>query len=516
MSDLISVSLLSPSRAHAPLCTVNEQLDALSSFLLSPEMSGPPALTPGRTADDSSSSSGSEYGRQEGSFDRKEVDTINQLLLSLGQSIDNDPHPLQHQSSLDSEPYVFSHHPDHPHSFTSLAPIQHDTSAASSMYPVLPSLAKNLPGQQYAYSSSYPTLPSSAGHDASLNRNGNLRLSKPPTAPSISGDYRHTQYQHVARLQRAAPSETAERQAAMEVDEEMAEAASALLMGKSYSAPAAVPSQRPKLPSLVTAINGGYEGPRLAPIAGSPVSNPPTLPHIRDVVSLTPPRRGSFSTEMPDSPLSPTGSSCARFASPPPVASTSRSMYPSLSSTPTSSSTSSSRPVSAGGVERLTHRVHKMRLPSASSETSNEHVAAATESGSVIDTTEDLSASSDEDDEDHPNARFKKSRIMESPISSVREEEDEAEVDQLESPRVEQVDDEDVKPVLPREEPSCEERAAAEEQRRIVEKRKATIAYLVGYVNAKYREALARRSVKDLRKAILKPANHTDSRKVEA
>ncbi|GAA5880662.1 hypothetical protein JCM16303_004301 [Sporobolomyces ruberrimus] len=483
--------------------TVNDQLDALSTFLLSPEMTGPPALTPGRTTDDSSSSNGSDYGRQEGSFDREEVDTINQLLLSLGQSIDSDPHALQHSSSLDSDPYLFSHHPDQAHSFNSLAPIQHTSS--SSMYPVLPSMTKNAPGQHFSYPSAYPSLP---GQD-STNRHANLRLSKPPTAPSIAGDYRQTQYQHVARLQRAAPSESRrdEQDAMMEVDAEMAEAASALLMGKSYSAPSAPTSsptsQRPKLPSLATAILGNYDGPRLAPIAGSPVSNPPTLPHIRDVISLSP-RRASM-TEAPDSPTSPsTSSNATSFASPVPPSATSRSMYPSLSSTPTSASSSSSRPVSAGGVERLTHRVHKMRLPSTSSEPSTDFHS--TESGSTIDTMEELSASSDEDDEDHPNARFKKSRIMATPESM-------SELGEVEE--ADEGDEEDIKPVIPREDRTKEEQRIVDEQRRIAEKRRATIAYLVGYVNARYRETLAKRGVSDLRKAILK-SNTSSSHKVEA
>lgn len=136
-----------------------------------------------------------------------------------------------------------------------------------------------------------------------------------------------------------------------------------------------------------------------------------------------------------------------------------------------------------------------MRLPSTSSDasTSTDH----TETGSILDT-EDLSASSDEDDEDHPNARFKKSRIMATPESMMGnlKEEDE---------------DEDVKPVIVEDEESEEERRVKEEQRKVAEKRKATIAYLVGYVNAKYREALAKRGVADLKKAI-KPSG---LRKVE-
>ena len=448
-------------------------------------MTGPPALTPGRTADDSSSSNGSDYGRQEG-FDREEVDTINQLLLSLGQSLDSDPAAMQ-STSLETDPYLFSHHPDHGHQISSLPPIQHNPGA--SLYPVLPALSGKSAASQYPYNSTPFTYPSLPGQDQS-----NLRLSKPSAAPTISNDHRQTQYQHVARLQRAAPVE--EEHEAMEVDAEMAQAASALLMGKTYSPPVAStssPSKRPTLPSLATAILGSHEGPRLAPIAGSSSSNAPTtLPHIRDIISLSP-RRSSLS-DVPDSPTSPTLSSVSNFASPPPP---SRPLYPTLSSTPSSASSStSSRPVSAGGVERLTHRVHKMRLPSTSSDasTSTDH----TETGSVLDT-EDLSASSDEDDEDHPNARFKKSRMMSTPESMMGnlKEEDE---------------DEDVKPVILEDEESEEERRAMEEQRKVAEKRKATITYLVGYVNAKYREALAKRGVADLKKAI-KPSG---LRKVEA
>ncbi|GAA5927738.1 alkaline-responsive transcriptional regulator RIM101 [Sporobolomyces koalae] len=452
--------------------TVNDQLDALSTFLLSPEMAGPPALTPGR--DDSSSSSGSEYGRHEGSFDREEVDTINQLLLSLGQSIDSDPAALQ-STQTDTDPYMFSHHPDQAHMEPSLASMQHNPSSAS-LYPVLPGLAKGASSLPYPYGSTPHTYPTAPNHDHS-----NLRLAKPPSAPTISNDYRQTHYQHVARLQRAAPTEPE----AMEVDAEMAEAAAALLMGKSSVAPkaATAAAPRPKLPSLAMAIQSSHDGPQLAPITTALSSSaPPTLPHIRDLVSLSP-RRASFNDTL-DSPSSPTTSNGADFASPPPPF---RSMYPSLASTPsTTSSSTPSRPLSAGGVERLTHRVHKMRLPSTSSETSTDH----TETGSLLDT-EDLSASSDEDDEDHPNARFKKSRIMASPesmtITEVKEEPEDEE--------------EDVKPDLDLEE-SAAERRDVEERRKIAEKRKATIAYLVGYVNAKYRAALAKRSVVDLRKAI--------------
>ncbi|GAA6061163.1 hypothetical protein JCM10212_005749 [Sporobolomyces blumeae] len=489
--------------------SVNHQLDALSTFLLSPEMNQPPVLTPGRTADDSSSSNGSEHGRADGSFDREEVDTINQLLLSLGQSFDTDAAALQ-STSLDHDPYshstLFSHQPDHA-SLTSLPPMHHNLGA--SLYPTLPSLhGKGFPSQP-SYGSTPYTYPSVLGQD-STNQPG-LRLSKAAAAPTISNDYRHTHYQHVARLQRAAPSNAASQEA-MEVDDEMAEAANALLMGKSAPGAASTPtsSQRPTLPSLATAILGSREGPRLAPIGASASTiaptSPPTLPHIRDILPLSP-RRSS--TEAPDSPTSPVSSGISSLASPPPVAAPSHPMYPSLSSTPSSSS---SRPVSAGGVERLTHRVHKMRLPSCSSEASTS--TDTTETGGAVLDTDDLGISSDEDDEDHPNARFKKSRIMDTPepiMTKVKEEDEDDEVDQLDDDD----EDEDVKPVLDPRPRDADEARQHDEERRIVEKRKATIAYLVGYVNAKYREALARRSVSNLKRA-MKPTNAASSSSTSA
>ncbi|GAA5914490.1 hypothetical protein JCM5296_004956 [Sporobolomyces johnsonii] len=473
--------------------TVNAQLDALSSFLLTPEMSNAPALTPARTADDSSSSNGSDYGRPEGSFDREEVDTINQLLLSLGQTLDDPttlPPPTVHDPLSQSS--VFSHHPEqHP---IALLPASYAQSNGS-LYPTLPSLDRTLSAKSAPHHASLSTNPYAFGTPTGQEPHplASVRLSKPAAAPTIANDYRQPQYHHVARLQRAAP--IAEEQAAMEVDDEVTEAATALLMGKGYSAssvrstsqdPTDSPS-RPKLPPLAAAIRSASEGPRLAPIhtsvpsssSSAPTAAPPTLPHIRDILS---PYR---STDIPESPLSPTSSSASTFPSLPLACSsaTSRPLYPSLSSLSSSSSSSTSRPVSAGGVERLTHRVHKMRLPSTSSEVST---ADALETASSILATEDLSASSDEDDEDHPNARFKKSRV-ESPLPmAVKEEPDEDDLDELKDDSDEDKERDDER----------------DEQARLAARRKATIAYLVLYVNAKYREHLAKKGVAKLRKAI--------------
>ncbi|CEQ43021.1 SPOSA6832_04897, partial [Sporobolomyces salmonicolor] len=467
--------------------TVNAQLDALSSFLMTPDMSNAPALTPGRTVDDSSSSNGSDCGRPEGSFDREEVDTINQLLLSLGQTLDDPtalPPPAVHEPY--SQSAVFSHQPEqHP-----IAPLPTSyTQSNGALYPTLPSLDRTLSTKSASHHATYSTNtyaygPTPTGQE--LNPLASVRLSKPAAAPTIANDYRQPQYHHVARLQRAAP--VAEEEEAMEIDDEVTEAAAALLMGKGYSASSVRskskdPTDSPlqlQLPSLAVVIRSALEGPRLAPIQTSvppssssiSIASPPTLPHIRDILS---PYR---SNDIPESPLSPTSSSASVFASPPLSSSsaTSRPLYPSLSSI-SSTSSSASRPVSAGGVERLTHRVHKMRLPSTSSEIST---ADALETASSTLDTEDLSASSDEDDEDHPNARFKKSRVESPQPMAAKEEPEEDDLEELK-------DDPD------------EER---DEKARLAARRKATIAYLVMYVNAKYREHLAKKGVAKLRKAI--------------
>ncbi|GAA6031125.1 hypothetical protein JCM8097_004016 [Rhodosporidiobolus ruineniae] len=492
----------------------NEQLDVLSSFLYTPQMTmaalNPlvPSM-PGPGSDDASSSpSGSDYGAGSVSYDREQVDEINQLLLSLGQTIDEPPaasasstakatpQPLDRPiAPLPSSAYCTVGAPSYPHL---TAP------QSTSLYPSLPA---SLGSSAALYG--YPSLPS-APAAASTNPSDLLRLSKTPQAPTIANDYRATQYHHVARLQRAAPSPAlAERDAidhevemqleAEDVDDDVKDAAAALLMGRGYS-PAAVRAAasstgKPKLPSLSTVLG---DVPQLA----APTGGASRLPSIRNLLAAVdehPQSQHRAQSEGLDSPSSPKAGSSASsfFASPPPPqasSSASTPLYPSLSSLPP---TSSSRPVSAGGVERLTHRVHKLRLPSSAAHGS---YSEADEHGpSVLEDEADLSATSDEEsdvgedvearDQRKSRHKDKKSRV-DSPASyhSLSAEEE----------------DEDVKPVIKPEEADevNDETRRQQEAAELAARRRATLAYLALYVNAKYRADLARRSVKDVRRAI--------------
>ncbi|BGP39134.1 hypothetical protein JCM10449v2_003072 [Rhodotorula kratochvilovae] len=512
--------------------SVGAQLDSLSSFLLTPELSAHALSPPGPAAangeDSGSSSGGSEYGSGSHVFEREEVDTINQLLLSLNQNFDADLAASavslgDVQSSLgldahgvaapDQQQQQHQHQQRHiaglPSSSASYAP-----QSAASLYP-------NLAGshvQRAPAPAGYPQLPTSMpmygypgqqqhqqqAHDAQL------RLTKSVAAPTIANDYRPTQYHHVGRLQRAAPSsahvmsieEQVEQElldADMEVDDEVKDAAAALLMGKSMSRAASAPA-RPPLPPLATARHASSDdGLRLAPINARAGSSS-RLPPIRDLLAL---RTSESDAGTLDSPTSPVASSSAfTFSSPSAsssssataTASSSRAgsapLYPSLASF---SPTSSSRPVSAGGVERLTHRVHKLRLPSAPGDIEHAHLPA-----SVRESEADLSASSDEEDDDHPS-QCKKSRV-EAPLAlatAVKAEEvdDELDLDEVSDGEAEE------------RKPDAAARAELEARARTIAKRKAVIAYLVMYVNHKYREQLARKSMAQVRKALKKPAS---------
>ncbi|GAA5994187.1 alkaline-responsive transcriptional regulator RIM101 [Rhodotorula paludigena] len=530
-------------------------LDSLSSFLLTPELSAHALSPPGGSGEDAASSNGSDYGSQHTAFATEDVDSINQLLLSLNQSLDTDlaasaaslgdmqsalgidlgaapsdingSHgrpiaPLPSSSTIPSYPAFSSSGASTP-------------SSVNSLYPSLPSSLTRAPSNS---TSGYPTLPGSLsmpmyGMPAALPLQDQLRLTKSVPAPTIANDYRPTQYQQIGRLQRAAPSavrsieEQVEQElfdADMEVDDDVKDAAAALLMGKGIQAPtfrstSAPSAAKPKLPSLATAMRANSTGAdlRLAPIqSASPPAMGSRLPPIRDLLAMRTPDSRSDSLESPTSPVA----STSRATSPLASSSSSTSLYPSLASI---APASSSRPVSAGGVERLTHRVHKLRLPSTAEHSSGE----TTPTAAVRESDADLSASSDEEDEDHPS-HFKKSRV-ESPEPLVlakvkREDADEdEEIDQLalsndeddaappkdELDEEEDDEDEDVKPVLSAADLAAAQRARDEHDARVklVQRRKAVIAYLVMYVNHRYRADLARKSMQHVRKAIKKPSS---------
>ena len=430
--------------------SVGAQLDSLSSFLLTPDLSAH-ALTPPGLGDDSgsgSSSSGSEYGSNSHVFEREEVDTINQLLLSLNQSFETDLAASASAGGLDDVHGALgldmhgvassaTHEPHHQPQPRPIAGLPSSASFAPSPSSLYPNLTGSIaPPRTAPQPASYPTLPSSMpsyGH-APAAQDPHLRLAKSVAPPTITNDYRPTQYHHVGRLQRAAPSsgpaqsieEQVEQEmldADMDVDDDVKDAAAALLMGKSLSR--GTPSQtqqKQQLPPLATAMRSSPDlDLRLAPIA-SRTGSSSRLPPIRDLLALRSPESDLSALDSPTSPVasgsgrafafSPSASSASSTTSSASATATSSRastapLYPSLSSL---APTSSSRPVSAGGVERLTHRVHKLRLP-----TDAEHP--------VRESDADLSASSDEDDDevDHPSSS-KKSRVGDAP--HIKEEED--------------------------------------------------------------------------------------------
>ncbi|GAA5986514.1 hypothetical protein JCM10908_003782 [Rhodotorula pacifica] len=481
---------------------VNAQLDSLSSFLLTPDVHHQPlaphgSYVPGQNYhDDAASSSGSENGSIGPRFEHEEVDAINQLLLSLNQTLDS-------ELSTTTTPGAgqTSHLGDF-HSLPGSAPqTSHGVHAsqppsAASAYPTLPA------------TSLYPSLPAGLGYPNLFQHNGHQAFDpsgmlhqqsqqKSVPAPSLSHDYRPTQYHHVARLQRAAPSASAPPQIEpeMDIDEDVKDAAKALLLAGAVNRARSVPDSKPTLPSLTTAV--GVHKPttdlRLPPIVTA-TSGSARLPPIRDLLSFRSPS-SSASNDRAESPISPVASSSSSSTLP---------LYPSLSSIQSSSSL---RPVSAGGVERLTHRVHKLRLPSTSS------LGDEPSASSVREDEADLSASSGEEDEDHPTL-FKKSRV-ESPMGVttpsaasergsvtpepllIKKEED-ADLDEQGEELDAAHQEEDKKADLARQE--------LEARAKVIERRKAVIAYLAMYVNHKYREQLARKSMAQVRKAIKKPS----------
>lgn len=453
---------------------VNAQLDSLGSFLLTPDVHEQPLpvhLGPNGHEDDGASSSGSEHGSSGPRFKHEDVDAINQLLLSLNQSLDSEIAPQPHEGDLHGFAGSHGHHPT---SAAAASYPTHVSMAPTSLYPSRPTM-------------SFPNMYGQSGFDPATSM-GHLPKSVP--APSLAHDYRPTQYNHVNRLQRAAPSTSAPPQIEpeMEIDEDVKDAAEALLLAGSLTRAQSAPTTKPSLAAPTSPDAAPTADLRLPPIHTASGSSS-RLPPIRDLLAF----RSSEAAESPSSPVASSSSSSSGTAPP---------LYPSLASIATSPT---SRPVSSGGVERLTHRVHKLRLPSTSS--SGDEPA-----GSIREDEADLSASSGEEDEDRPTL-FKKSRVespmpMHSdagpatpePVVKSEEEEDDAaadvEADDVEGDEADA--DEDKDEVLARQE--------REAHAKVVARRKAVIAYLAMYVNHKYREQLARKSMAQVRKAIKKPS----------
>lgn len=383
------VSLVRPSCSSPPKLIffpfAVAQLDAMSNFLFSPELTAPP-LTPARSQDDSSGSSiASDYSNAD-------VNTINDLLLSLGQTIEGstpnvDFHPLD-MNSCQPQQQQFNH-PALP-------------AYSGSMYPTLPTMDRNVTPTFAAPRASQTHSIYHGGND--FGAMASVRLSKPVAAPSIANDHKLPTYTTVGRLSRAAPMSDYR---GMEVDDEEENDSRYTSSIRSTSldvksAPSAQEIAATKLAPILAASRVGAEKLRLpsiasitAPAAPSSSAGPGiTLPSIRDMLE----RHSDSTSPGPiSSPMSDSSSTTS--------ASSARTIYPSF---PTSSRSTNTpepvRPQSSGGtVERLTHRVHKLDM--------RHHEASAGDSAptSVI-AAEDLSESDEDENDDHPS-HSKKSRV---------------------------------------------------------------------------------------------------------
>ncbi|KAK4057947.1 hypothetical protein OIO90_001166 [Microbotryomycetes sp. JL221] len=276
------------------------QLDQIGNYFVTPDLMLARPHSPHQV--DSDSPVASDFSSQ------AEVNKINELLLSLGQTIEHDS-----TSSLDS--------------YTPL-----DSSISSHM----PQYSSHLP----SYSSSlYPSLSTATTPSARSYApfDDHFRVAHKAVAPpSIVNDQKLSSYTSIGRLTRAAPL-SSERDS-MEVDAPAGKAYSSSLRSTSNNDNA---DQSVKLAPIQSQHGDDAAPPRLPPISSitqpSPRQAPSsgiTLPSIRDMMARAP------------------GSSAST---------SSTSLYPSF---PTSSSRSTadlvSRPVSSGGVERLAHRVHKL------------------------------------------------------------------------------------------------------------------------------------------------------------
>ncbi|KDE07848.1 hypothetical protein MVLG_01942 [Microbotryum lychnidis-dioicae p1A1 Lamole] len=360
---------------------VGVHLDALSQFLLSPE-SVAPSLTPARSKDGHSSSSSicSDYSTQ------AEVNQINELLLSLGQTIESKdlneflPAPQQQQQHV--QPNAI---PQPPYT--------------TSMYPSLAQMDR-----QYARA---PTGSTMYGHHIT----DPMRPGKSIAAPTLVNDLRAPQYTTVDRLHRAAPMSYRDQQQSFDDHEEDSVAAR-----KSYSSSIRTTSfdemeEEPNTLAPICASSSPSSGSNLfsgrasltlpsiasiVPPHPTESTAPVTLPSIRallDAVETTARNDASTSSPSPSPSASSSSSSSSSPASPP----FRSALYPKAPvrsfSTDLKASTSTVRPGSSSGVvDRLTHRVHKLDVHPASIQDDEDEDASP------------LEVSSDEDeDSDHPS-----------------------------------------------------------------------------------------------------------------
>ena len=281
------------------------ELDALSSLLLESHANTPTL----------SQASGPPSLQ---SITKEDAESMNQLLLSLGTQIPLDQSAYSHAPQFDHAPAPFAMD-----AFNPAVP-----TGGHGMYPTLPRINYGQPHPQAQHAMYPPSNMATGGIHPGNFDYATVRLSKPAPAPTLVNDVRLPTYQNVNRLGRAAPSAHLYRDTPMDVDDDESE------HGKAYTSSLRSTSE---------------EGPKLPPLVGVSPGGPPertTLPPIRDLL------RHSSSSSVGSTSLAESTSSHSSTSS-------GRSVYPSLSG--------DRRPVSAGGVDRLTSsvRLFGMRSPTA-------------------------------------------------------------------------------------------------------------------------------------------------------
>lgn len=281
--------------------SLDTELDALTKFLITPDE----LLAPGHTPPQShSSGSGSSPGSD---YSPAEIESINELLLSLGQSLDSPP------ALGDSMPPSFI---DSYHGFNSSKPhFPEPTFASNNTGPLYPSLTAFEPLV------SQPTRAGNSHYDHQNGYGGNnsLRLSKSNVAPTIlPNETRVPNYRHVERLMKAAPLHSL-RSTSMDLDSDALEHLeeeeflshshhkqryTTSLRSTSLDTVTSATSSSDSLSSTTTHSirpmpHNRSSGPRLPPIKIPSFSQSTTLPSIRSLVDLdhaVPERRNSLDT----------------------------------------------------------------------------------------------------------------------------------------------------------------------------------------------------------------------------
>lgn len=350
------------------------------------------------------------------SSSQDEVNKINELLLSLGQTLESTSN-----ESLDAYAGLDLSHHSAPQQQTDFHHYPSLPSYGASLYPTLPSSAIDQPKHNYA--------PHFEHHEYA-------RLPRSVAPPTISNDYKLPTFTTVGRLNKAPPPMSSYRDhvRSESMDEDHAlysKRATSSIRSTSMDEPAPAETTkeaRVPLPPILAGLPYSHDAAvRLPPIVSGPSTSSHisgvTLPSIRSLIDG--PDRSSSSSPMASSPS--TSSSSAASSS------SRTTIYPSFSPVTTSSASTAdlSRPQSSGGtVERLAHRVHKLTMRHSDRDgllLHGQDAASAPAPAALLEIeSSDMSDSDDDNDNDHPSLS-KKSRVESpEPMMSV---DDEAELD---------------------------------------------------------------------------------------